>query len=73
MGFSICESLHLGDLVATSADEYVMKAVALANDLPRLSHLRAGLRQRLIDSGMLDRARFIRELESVYEDLKRRL
>ncbi|MBC8106342.1 MAG: tetratricopeptide repeat protein [Anaerolineae bacterium] len=72
MGLSICESIQLGDLVATSADEYVMKAIALANDPARLSELRAGLRQRLIDAGMMDRARFTRELETVYQDLSRR-
>lgn len=69
MGLSICESIQLGDLVASSADEYVMKAIALASDRARLSELRAGLRQRLVDFGMLDRDRFTRQFESVLADL----
>lgn len=71
MGLSICESLGLGELVAMSADEYVRKATALANDLSRLRELRAGMRHRLINSGMLDRDRFTHELESAYDAMTR--
>ncbi|CAN5642558.1 tetratricopeptide repeat protein [soil metagenome] len=69
MGLSICESIGLAELVASSADDYVARAVALANDPNRLAELRAGMRQRLIDAGMIDRQRFTRELEAAYESL----
>jgi predicted O-linked N-acetylglucosamine transferase (SPINDLY family) len=66
MGLSICESIKLGDLVAASDEDYVNKAVALARDENRLSELRAGMRHRLTEAGMLDRDRFTRELEETF-------
>ena len=56
----------LGDLVTESADAYVAAAVRLAGDLGRLSRLRAGLRERLRASPLMDAAGYTRRLEAAY-------
>ncbi|MEA2696829.1 MAG: protein O-GlcNAc transferase, partial [Myxococcales bacterium] len=55
----------LAELVAASADEYVRLAVSLAGDgqRDRLRGLRAGLRQRLVTSGLTDGPRFAAAFE----------
>ena len=68
-GASIAHHLGLPELVATSADEYVQSARALSQDLPALAALRAGLRQRLQASVLMDGERFTRGLETVYAQM----
>jgi predicted O-linked N-acetylglucosamine transferase (SPINDLY family) len=62
----ILRGLGLDELVARDGDDYTQLAVALANDLPRLEHLRAGLRRRLAESPYLDHAGFTANLEAAY-------
>jgi predicted O-linked N-acetylglucosamine transferase (SPINDLY family) len=69
---AILTAAGLAELVAASEDDYVAIAARLAGDLPRLAQLRAGLRQRLVDSGFCDGARFTRELEELYRQAWRR-
>jgi predicted O-linked N-acetylglucosamine transferase (SPINDLY family) len=52
----------LGDLVASDLDDYVGRAVALANDRPRLAKLRRGLRGQLAASPLCDGRRFSQNL-----------
>ncbi len=59
----------MSEFVATSAEEYVAKAVGLAADLPALAGLRAGLRDRLVQSPMCDALRFTRDLEDAYRTM----
>jgi len=65
-GHSIATNLGLPELVATSEDDYVKAAVELTSDLGRLSELRAGLRDRMERSALMDGARFARNLEAAY-------
>ncbi len=65
-GLSIASNLGLPEFVATSEDDYVKAAVAFAEDLGRLSELRAGLRDRMHQSPLMDTARFARNLENAY-------
>lgn len=66
VGASLLSAIGLPELIATTPDEFVKIAVALANDTPRLAALRAGLRQRMFNSPLLDEPGFIATLESVY-------
>jgi len=62
-GASLLSAAGLEDWVATSKEEYVAKAIALASDLPSLAVLRAGLRQQVLACPLFDAPRFARHLE----------
>lgn len=68
---SLLHRVGLDDLVATTPDDYVAKAVALALDHDRLAGLRLDLRARLQASPLLDRKRFAHTVEAAYRDLWR--
>ena len=71
VGVSLLTNLGLPELIAENAAEYVRIAAALAGDLPRLSALRATLRQRMAQSPLLDAPRFAREIEAAYRQMWR--
>ena len=71
-GASILATLGMPELVAATAREYVRLNVELARDAARREALRAGLRQRLLASPLMDAAAFTRDLESHYTRLARR-
>ena len=68
-GLSLLSNAGLPDLVAHSVDDYVCKAAALARNLPRLATLRAGLRERMQRSHLMDAPRFARNIEAVYRTM----
>jgi protein O-GlcNAc transferase len=68
-GLSQLKNLDLAALAAGSDDAFVETAVALANDLPRLADLRAGLRARMERSPLMDGALFARGVEAAYEGM----
>jgi predicted O-linked N-acetylglucosamine transferase (SPINDLY family) len=55
-------TVGLTEPIADSADDYVERAVELANDLPRLAQWRATLRQRMASSPLCDSRRFAANL-----------
>jgi len=59
----------LDDLVAQDLPDYVERAVALAQDLPRLAAIRTGLRPRLAASPLYDGPRFSRHLMQLLRSL----
>ena len=63
---SILAALDMRAWIAASRQEFVQAAVRHANDLGTLAALRAGLRERLERSILMDGARFTRELEAAY-------
>lgn len=65
-GVSISMNLGLPELIATTAQEYVRIAVDLCRDLPRLRALRAGLRERMEASPLMDGSRFAKSMERQY-------
>ena len=71
-GLSLLTNLGLPELVAETPDQFVSIAVALAGDLPRLSELRATLRDRLQASPLMDAPRFARTVEAAYREMWRR-
>ena len=62
-GLSILGSLGLGELVASTPEQYVEIAVALGSDLSRLEQLRASLRARFEQSSLHDEKRFAANFE----------
>jgi predicted O-linked N-acetylglucosamine transferase (SPINDLY family) len=71
-GLSLLANLGLAELVATTRERFVSIAVGLANDLPRLSQLRATLRDRMQASSLMDAPRFARTVEAGYREMWRR-
>ncbi len=63
---SLLSAVGLEDLIARDQADYVAIAAHLAADIPHLAGLRAGMRQRMLDAGLCDGARFTRDLESLY-------
>ncbi len=56
----------LGELVASTQEEYIAIACKLASDLDRLSLLRIGLRHGLINSPICDGRKFTNNLQSAF-------
>ena len=73
VGASILNRVGLGDLVAETREAYVETAVALANDLNRLSTLRNGLRDRVRQLPLCDADAFARDVEAAYREMWRRV
>ena len=68
-GASLLHATGLDELLARDESEYLDIAAALALDTARLSALRAGMRERLRASPLLDAARFTRQIEARYRDM----
>lgn len=70
----VCQLMNLGlpELIASTAEQYVQIAAGLANDRPRLSRLRATLRDRMLSSPLTDAMRFTRNIEAAYRAMWRR-
>ena len=64
VGVSLLTNIGLPQLVAQSRDEYVRIAVDLAGDIPRLADLRAGMRDRMRASPLMDADTFASDVET---------
>ena len=73
VGASILTRVSLADLVAETEADYVEMAVALANDLDRLSAMRRDLRSRMQMSPLCDAHTFARDVEAAYREMWRRV
>ncbi|HKY39206.1 MAG TPA: tetratricopeptide repeat protein [Polyangiaceae bacterium] len=64
----LCQATHLGlpELICHDPEQFVARAVQLANDLDALSELRAGMRARMQASPLMDAPRFASQLEQAY-------
>jgi predicted O-linked N-acetylglucosamine transferase (SPINDLY family) len=69
---SILTTAGMGDWIASSAEDYVHRAVEFAGDAQLLANLRVTLRARMQASPLMDEAGFARELETVYRQMWRR-
>ena len=68
-GLSILSNLGLTELITDSSERYVRVATELAGNLPRLSGLRADLRQRMENSPLMDAPQFARDVEAAYREM----
>ena len=64
-GASLLSAVGLPDLVAQAPQDYVGIAAALASDAQRLGAVRAGMRERLLASPLMDAPGFTRSLEGL--------
>ncbi len=69
VGASLLAAVGLSSLVAGTPAEYVGHAARLAGDLDSLAAMRAGLRERMRSSPLMDAARFARGVEAAYRAL----
>ena len=65
-GASILSTIGIPEMIAGSREDYIYIAAALAGDLPRLSSLRAHLREQMRTSALMDGAAFTRDVEAAY-------
>jgi len=68
---SLIAQTGLERLVSETPDEYVATAVELAQDLDRLRVLRAGMRERMRVSSLMDERGFARRFEAALRDMWR--
>jgi predicted O-linked N-acetylglucosamine transferase (SPINDLY family) len=70
-GVTILSHIALSELVAQTEEQYVEVAVGLAKDLRRLSALRAGMRDRMRASPLMDAQGFACDVEARLRELWR--
>jgi predicted O-linked N-acetylglucosamine transferase (SPINDLY family) len=66
VGLSILSRIGLEFFAASTPEEYVRKAIALAGSRDALAKIRVSLRQRMIGSELCDPKRLAREAEAAY-------
>jgi predicted O-linked N-acetylglucosamine transferase (SPINDLY family) len=70
-GVGLLMNAGLPDWVAADADDFVVRAVSHAGDLPRLATLRKGLRQQVLNSPIFDASRFAGHFEAALRGMWR--
>ena len=68
-GSSFLFSAGCTELIAHSEEEYISKAVELAQDVSRLEFYRQNLRQMMHEHGLSDVKKFTQKLEAAYLDM----
>ncbi len=66
---SLLHQVGLGDLATNNVENYVNKAVELANDLDRLESIRVDLRENMINSPLCDQQQHTRNVEQAYRQM----
>ncbi len=69
MGVTILSNAGLPELIADNIDDYIAKAVDLAQDRERLRKLREGLRERFAASPVMDQEKFARNMEDAFRQM----
>jgi predicted O-linked N-acetylglucosamine transferase (SPINDLY family) len=71
VGVSLLSQVGLTEFVADTVDDYVRLAVELARDPQHLTALRAGLRDRIASSPLMDAHTTTKEIEKAYRAMWR--
>lgn len=69
IGTSLMTNLGLREWVADSQDEYIGKASTLSKNTQALAQLRAGMRERMRNSPLMDGPGFARAVEDAYRNM----
>jgi len=72
VGLSILTRLGLEFFAASTPDEYVAKATALAAKVDSLAKIRASMRMRMATSPLCNRDRFAENIEQAYRQMWQR-
>jgi protein O-GlcNAc transferase len=73
VGVSLLKTVGLPDCITKTREGYIEKAVALAGDLEALATLRAGMRERLLSSPLMDAPGFARRFENAIDEMVKAL
>jgi predicted O-linked N-acetylglucosamine transferase (SPINDLY family) len=71
VGLSLLSRVGLKDFAASTAEEYVGKAVAFSGELENLAKIRTFLRPMMFNSPLCDKKSFTRSLEAAYRKMWR--
>lgn len=71
MGASLCQAAGMPELICTSHDEYLRRAIELGQQPERLAALKRTLAQRMAQAPLFQPERFVAGLEAVYRQLWR--
>lgn len=69
IGMSILTGLGRPEWITYDEAAYIDKLVSLASDVPGLARIRAGLRQEMQASALMDEPGFARKVEQAYRDM----
>jgi len=69
VGFSLLKRIGLDECIACTEEEYVQRAVALANDLARLKQLRMSTREKMSESAVCRPEIFVPGLEREHREM----
>ena len=69
LGKSILEGIGHPEWVADNEDEYIEIAVELASDIGRLAQLRAGMRNEMCSSALMDEPAFAKKMEDAFRQM----
>ena len=68
-GYSMLQNAGIGELAAAAPEEYINKAVGLAQDENLVSLLHENLRHMVMVSPLMDTAEYVRQMEKLYENI----
>ncbi|WP_182188057.1 O-linked N-acetylglucosamine transferase, SPINDLY family protein [Pectinatus frisingensis] len=66
IGNSILSNINMDELVVNNINDYIKKAVALANDLELLDLLHKNMRKIMLESSLMDKKLYMKNLEEKY-------
>jgi predicted O-linked N-acetylglucosamine transferase (SPINDLY family) len=72
VGALILHGMGRDEWIADTESEYLDKLVALANDVPALANIRAGLREEMRASRLCDAVDFTQRMEATYQQMWQR-
>ena len=67
-GLSILSNAGIGELACSTVEEYISRAVGLAQDFELLSILHKNLRQMMKNSPLMDFKNYVREVEEIFSE-----
>lgn len=67
MGYSILKNIGLEECIAQTTEEYISKAIALANNQYKVANLHKNLRERMRKSPLMDEKRYVANVERLYK------